>query len=479
MSLLADQQTENLRRFIINENALVVLDAFPQKDDPKRRIFYEAKLPTCVVVLERGMHECYHTSLKVHPGRRLDEITGSVDLSKTELQLCQSLFGGIPLVSNNIEVQLVLKLHTLPHFEDLGNVLQTHQGEINATTHREFLSEDPSVGPRVYRGGNVQRYEFIEEAKQGAVLYIRGKDFRREYGGAKAEHITKKRFGYQRKAALDNWRRLIFCELPDPPCYCIESISYFLYEGRQSYFLLSLLNSELLEWRFEMTSTNNMVSTSEISALPLRTINFTTPQAERERLTADLIARYERGEHQALLAEVEALLPKTADGDFLAFQPDATGAEEKSDIVHDLLAHLAEQMMMMHKQKQERVAAFWADLETATDASIFDTLRNKGKWEQSLAKDPACRPYVDRESRSTRHLDDSLGWDRDCYEAFVGLLVGRTAVTPPMLDVYRAHHAAYKALVARIASTDALIDQIVYRLYGLTEEEIAVVENDL
>jgi hypothetical protein len=28
----------------------------------------------------------------------------------------------------------------------------------------------------------------------------------------------------------------------------------------------------------------------------------------------------------------------------------------------------------------------------------------------------------------------------------------------------------------RIARTDALIDQIVYRLYGLTEEEIAVVE---
>jgi hypothetical protein len=29
---------------------------------------------------------------------------------------------------------------------------------------------------------------------------------------------------------------------------------------------------------------------------------------------------------------------------------------------------------------------------------------------------------------------------------------------------------------ARIARTDALIDQIVYRLYGLTEEEVAVVE---
>ena len=52
-------------------------------------------------------------------------------------------------------------------------------------------------------------------------------------------------------------------------------------------------------------------------------------------------------------------------------------------------------------------------------------------------------------------------------------LLGLDAQT---VDVYREHHPPYKRLVERIASTDALIDQIVYRLYGLTEEEIAVVE---
>ena len=31
-------------------------------------------------------------------------------------------------------------------------------------------------------------------------------------------------------------------------------------------------------------------------------------------------------------------------------------------------------------------------------------------------------------------------------------------------------------MLARIAATDRLIDLIVYRLYGLTEEEVAVVE---
>jgi hypothetical protein len=45
-----------------------------------------------------------------------------------------------------------------------------------------------------------------------------------------------------------------------------------------------------------------------------------------------------------------------------------------------------------------------------------------------------------------------------------------------MVEVYRAHHAGYKALVERI--TDRLIDQVVYRLYGLTEDEVAVVEGE-
>lgn len=34
-----------------------------------------------------------------------------------------------------------------------------------------------------------------------------------------------------------------------------------------------------------------------------------------------------------------------------------------------------------------------------------------------------------------------------------------------------------RPLLARIEATDGLIDWIVYRLYGLTEEEIAVVED--
>jgi len=46
------------------------------------------------------------------------------------------------------------------------------------------------------------------------------------------------------------------------------------------------------------------------------------------------------------------------------------------------------------------------------------------------------------------------------------------------VGVYRTHSPAYRELVTRIAATDRLIDRIVYQLYGLTKEEIAIVEGD-
>jgi hypothetical protein len=50
---------------------------------------------------------------------------------------------------------------------------------------------------------------------------------------------------------------------------------------------------------------------------------------------------------------VEACLPKDAEGNFIAEQ-------EVSDVVHDLLAFLAERMLEMNKQKQQEIKGSWA-----------------------------------------------------------------------------------------------------------------------
>jgi hypothetical protein len=398
---------------------------------------------------------------------------------------------------------------------EIANVvqsMQTGRNEILAPDKATLAAhsiEDDLIHP-IAKAGSIERYEF--EELDNAIIWTEGIRID-DYPQTKAYLLPFRedlasRYDIKNRGA--NWweisnprnASLFFSDCPrilvpfiaTGNKFCVDTekrlndggdiraIFFDLDSIYSEYYVCAILNSKICEY-YHLRHTKLKRGgyyeyfEGQLSDLPVRRIHFTTPQAERERLATDLIARYERGEHQALLAEVEALLPKTDDGDFRAFQPDATGAEEHSDVVHDLLAHLAEQMMIMHKQKQERVAAFWDALERVTDADTFEDLSEHGKWESSLWKDPACRPYVDQESRSTRHLDESLGWDRDCYEAFARMLAGKTSVTGPIIDVYREHHPSYRRLVERIASTDELIDQIVYRLYGLTDEEIAVVEN--
>jgi hypothetical protein len=222
-----------------------------------------------------------------------------------------------------------------------------------------------------------------------------------------------------------------------------------------------------------------------IYRLPFRRIEFTTLTDQRESLVEEVKDKAEQAiqslANSGLVgsdAPMDQAVLAQAAAPALSFVEERLSAEpEQADVVHDLLAHLAERMIEMHEQKQERVESFWLDLEGVTDAGTFEELREHGKWGRSLWRaSEDCRPFVGEESRSTRHLDESLGWNEDCFNVFVKALAGRVSNLSDVVGVYRRHHPPYRQLVQRIAATDRLIDQIVYWLYGLTEEEIAVVE---
>ncbi|MFZ2414397.1 MAG: hypothetical protein WAW33_00085 [Minisyncoccia bacterium] len=62
---------------------------------------------------------------------------------------------------------------------------------------------------------------------------------------------------------------------------------------------------------------------------------------------------------------MDACLPKDEAGNFIAIQ-------EKSDVVHDLLAFLAERMLEMNKQKQQEIRGFIGWLEGYLSAKVED-----------------------------------------------------------------------------------------------------------
>ena len=89
----------------------------------------------------------------------------------------------------------------------------------------------------------------------------------------------------------------------------------------------------------------------------INSTSFTTPAPERARLGAELQQLYAEGKFAEILAQVDACLPKDEAGNFIAEQ-------EKSDVVHDLLAFLAERMLEMNKQKQQEIKGFLGWLES-------------------------------------------------------------------------------------------------------------------
>jgi hypothetical protein len=158
-------------------------------------------------------------------------------------------------------------------------------------------------------------------------------------------------------------------------------------------------------------------------------------------------------EHFAeLLRLVDECLPRRADG-----SPDTE--REKSDVVHDLLAFLADQMMAMNKEKQAEMAGFLAWLERQMGAKV-DDLSNKTK----------LREYHEHD------LDTVLGVLRQNRRK-LGANPEARAFQEALAQEFAASVAKLAPLNQRIAATDRLIDQMVYRLYGLSDEETAIVES--
>ena len=131
---------------------------------------------------------------------------------------------------------------------------------------------------------------------------------------------------------------------------------------------------------------------------------------------------------------------------------------EKSDIVHDLLAYLAEQMIEMNKKKNEETKGFLKWFEREIGAEI-DTLANKTAVKEYHEHDFNQLLEALKKNRNKISIDPS---DRKPQE----LLENQFTKSMSILD----------PLKARIKATDELIDEIVYRLYGLTEEEIKIIE---
>ena len=226
-------------------------------------------------------------------------------------------------------------------------------------------------------------------------------------------------------------------------------------------FILALINSPLISFYLQRilfsktTETSRVMDEPYIGVCPIRHIAFVTPKNERQRLIEKLKTEVEANRFDEALAMVEECLSKDKEGNFIT-------EKEKSDVVHDLLAFLAERMIEMNKEKRRLIKEFLTWLEREIVKGSIDDLKNKTKIKEFYQYDLDSLIEV---LKQNRFLPKLLAFYDPRYEV--------------LKKAYDVTISILTPLKQKIAATDNLIDQIVYKLYNLTEEEIKIVEGNI
>jgi len=452
MALLADKQAKPLREFMLKKNCLQKIEAFPQKDDPTNRVFLEAKLSTCIYILRKEKPLSFF--IRIHAGKDILETSTYLTVKPSQVEEFDKENLSIPSYPTMTmeDFKLAVKLNRVSGGISLKHFTQSQQGEVNLTAHSDFFT-NKEKGRVVLRGAHVNRYEFQELPKQGDPVYLDVKKFLKGHGkNTKAYDYRHIRIGYQRGSAIDNWRRII-ATIIERDNFCSDTINYIVNPKEYDLFaILALLNSSLWEWRFRLTSTNNHVNSYEIDSMPMPPISFEIPK-NRQAMFKALKAFYESNKYDEIVSSLDLYIPKVANDN-------STIKRKASYIIHDLLAFLAEQMIVMNKKKNEEIKGFlkWLEREIGTG---IENLSNKTALKEYHNHDFTKLLEILKKNRKKLSIDPS---DRKIQEKLEKEFNRSMSILEP--------------LKANIKKTDELIDEIVYRLYGLTEEEIRIVKGE-
>ncbi len=317
MPLLGDMQARGVRTALFKGGAFTEVHAFPQKDDPRKRIFKEAKLSTCVFFYrksgERGLGDGSFRKW-THPENTFNAVSPSLTLTSTEVRGYDPINQCI-VSCDQADWDLVRTLVSRQGISRLGQYAKQFQGEVNETTDARragVVHATPGHG-RVLalRGAAVCQY-ILRDASQGNPRYIDVAAYREGASpDSKAFHGLRERVGFQRSAPQQNYRRLIAAYIPVGEM-CFDTVSYIpagLPSTRLSLdLMLALLNSKLLEWSFRLGSTNSKVNEYQFDILPCPMFREDATCAERETETK-LHAQLDQND-----ASVRHLLPSSAAG---------------------------------------------------------------------------------------------------------------------------------------------------------------------
>ncbi len=280
-TLLADSTADKLRRMILDETNVLKTVIIPEKARAFEGVAQAVLiLITCKSGQTRKIESILWKGTGLIPTRSLIEIPRRL-IEQTNFR--------IPILREPEDMgflEALLRHPPLGGDKDFPPVGRVHQGEINLTVHREFITAQRTRYPLI-RGEHIMPLRLEHPSPSGKRLDWILPDFlqqRAEPNGmsqgrplaAQGSFLSRSRgipweqdrIAIGRVVNMDTDRRLKAAHVPAGAFLgdMTNSITGLTVPIR---YLLGLLNSRVLNRRIKLTSTNNYLSAAEIEALPI------------------------------------------------------------------------------------------------------------------------------------------------------------------------------------------------------------------
>ena len=251
-SLFGDLTTSRLRKFLVNNNTLRFIRYYPEASN----LFDNVAQSTVIFYLKKG-----GVTDKI-------KIEHNKEKFKVALKTINNVFNQnqeIPFI-DDMGWNILSKLSNHRKMKDY-NFIRNKRGELDLTQYKYCILKDKPTDYRLVRGNMITKDGVVDKNNEfveiESFINKKSKDF-------VENDFNQKRLICQQISNIDRRKRLTFTfsepkDILANSCNYINSLRNFDDLDKLHY----LFNSELLNWRFKVTSSNNHINNYELNELPI------------------------------------------------------------------------------------------------------------------------------------------------------------------------------------------------------------------
>jgi len=275
ITLLNDKQSELLRKRIINKYKLHKIYIIPEKNE----FFPDISQAFCFFALDKKEPG---NIIRINP-KVINQGDFSNEGVEVNIDHIEKISETAPIViENEIGWRILKRLNKFPKLRSLSSICNA-RGELDLTLDKGFITNKKTSLP-ILRGNNISEFSYTTGELFADEKFIKKTT-------EKSRYILKERIVCQQISNIHLEKRLKFTKIPENVVLG-NSCNFLTFDeslfGNQEVsldYLLGVLNSMLLNWRFKITNSNNHISNYELAELPIA-IPSITEKKEIESLVS-------------------------------------------------------------------------------------------------------------------------------------------------------------------------------------------------